>query len=233
MNIVNPFDGDLLAAFFADPRNLIIAALILSIYGVWAWLCYDGYKKDRADRHQHYMAEVSERIQRMGALRWLGPAMATETGGGEEGGEEGGEQEEAEPETEPEGKTDGDATAEKATESDAAVAVGVMTAKHVMTAKRRRRAAAQDDEMELPTSVMEEAEEGTKEGATKAAPAESASPYWFVRWWTKFMSTIGSGGMTSSEETRAHDGGLGGGAPSLLARRLPTHAARRAARPLR
>ena len=76
-------------------------------------------------------------------------------------------------------------------------------------------------------------EEGTKEGATKAAPAESASPYWFVRWWTKFMSTIGSGGMTSSEETRAYDGGLGGGAPSLLARRRPTRAACRAARPLR
>ena len=32
LNLVNPFEVDLLGAFMADPRNIVVLALILSIY---------------------------------------------------------------------------------------------------------------------------------------------------------------------------------------------------------
>jgi hypothetical protein len=76
MNLVNPFEVDLLGAFMADPRNIITLVLILCLYIGWAYFCITGYRQDKKDRHQHYMATVAQKMQRLGGIRWLGPPRA-------------------------------------------------------------------------------------------------------------------------------------------------------------
>ena len=55
----NPFDAGLIDAFLADPRNLVIAMIILSMYIFWVYACIEGYGMDKRERHQNYMSVVS------------------------------------------------------------------------------------------------------------------------------------------------------------------------------
>ena len=59
MNFVNPFDPALLTAFMADPRNLVVLILLVTLYGMWIVGTIVGYKRDKRDRHQLYMQEIT------------------------------------------------------------------------------------------------------------------------------------------------------------------------------
>jgi hypothetical protein len=59
MNFVNPFDPALLAAFMADPRNIVVLILLVTLYGMWIVSTVWGYKKDQSDRHQLYMRDIA------------------------------------------------------------------------------------------------------------------------------------------------------------------------------
>ena len=59
MNVVNPFDPALLAAFMADPRNIVVLILLVTLYSMWIVGTVYGYKKDQADRHQLYMQDIA------------------------------------------------------------------------------------------------------------------------------------------------------------------------------
>jgi hypothetical protein len=57
-NLINPFDGEILSAFFSDPRNMVVLVLIASVYFLYSIsVCY-GWSMDRAERHEHYMERV-------------------------------------------------------------------------------------------------------------------------------------------------------------------------------
>lgn len=59
MNFVNPFDPALLTAFMADPRNIVVLILLVTLYGMWIVGTIVGYKRDKRDRHQLYMQEIA------------------------------------------------------------------------------------------------------------------------------------------------------------------------------
>lgn len=94
MNLVNPFEVDLLGAFMADPRNLITLALLLSLYIGWAYFCIVGHRRDVEERHQHYMTVVAQKVQRLGGIRWLGPVTDAQSAGASKGSEASAEQNE-------------------------------------------------------------------------------------------------------------------------------------------
>eukprot|EP01052_Picozoa_sp_SAG31_P005427 SAG31_NODE_238_length_19470_cov_8.921532_11_plen_2902_part_00 len=62
MNFINPFDAELFSAIFADPRNIVIVVVIVSMYAMWIWGCIEGYRRDSMDRHNFYMQEVSRQF---------------------------------------------------------------------------------------------------------------------------------------------------------------------------
>jgi hypothetical protein len=79
LNLPNPADMDIVGTFMADPRNIVILAILLSMYIFWIYFCITGYRKDQEERHQHYMGTVVEKMQRVGGIRWLGAVKPQET----------------------------------------------------------------------------------------------------------------------------------------------------------
>ena len=69
MNLINPFDADLLAAFLADPRNLVPLSMVCSLYIAYVVLVYVGYKKDKRERHLAYMSSVVQQVDDLGTYK--------------------------------------------------------------------------------------------------------------------------------------------------------------------
>jgi|EP01049_Picozoa_sp_SAG25_P002105 hypothetical protein len=58
MNFVNPFEVNIIDSITADPRNAIPLSIVGSLYLIYIYGVCWGWRKDRRERHQTYMAQT-------------------------------------------------------------------------------------------------------------------------------------------------------------------------------